>query len=123
MSESQPETGNDHGRWALQARDKIKGGSGSLISVKMDLRKRGKSQRGEASGGPGIQEWRSALDWYQWSYKGKDRYKYSCDGRLNQIGQWAGHGGSSVRLRLKLWVSETKECTQRTLGDTGLPSD
>ena len=24
MSERQPETGNDHGRWALQARDKIK---------------------------------------------------------------------------------------------------
>lgn len=67
-------------------------------------------------------EWRSALDWYQWSYKGKDSL-ILLDGRLNQIGQWAGHGGSPVRLRLKLWVSETKECTQRTLGDTGLPSD
>lgn len=37
MSERQPEMGNDHGRWASRSR----GGSGSLLSVKMDLKKRG----------------------------------------------------------------------------------
>lgn len=41
MSESHPETGNDHEGGPCRQETRSRGGSGSLISVKMDLRKRG----------------------------------------------------------------------------------
>lgn len=70
-------------------------------SVKTSLRRRGGKSQGGASGiqYPRVEVTRLV----SMGTKEKDRYKY-ISGRLKSDGQWAGHGGSPVRLSLNCGV-------------------